>query len=197
MGNNEIQVSLSEIADCIGYEYKEQSTWLRGNMSGKEQVWQPALESVKLIEFKPQGYRCLSFVANSPDRLENSETLWSAYSRQCSSFFAAIRDDQAEDGKVDNYYRMTLTLLALSMGYLHRPPKVGMDMSVDITVGAVERMLDKVMMQWHSEEMIEKRPLKPNQLPNDKYESYITKMPTEEEIKRISQARQPQLSSDQ
>jgi hypothetical protein len=53
-------------------------------------------------------------------------------------------------------------------------------------------MLDKIMLQWHSEEMIEKRPLKPNQLPNDKYEAYITKMPTPEEIERIK-ARQPQL----
>ena len=50
-------------------------------------------------------------------------------------------------------------------------------------------MLDKVMLQWHSDEMLERRPLKPNQLPNDKYESYITKMPTEEEIKRLQEER--------
>jgi hypothetical protein len=49
-------------------------------------------------------------------------------------------------------------------------------------------MLDKIMLQWHSDEMIEKRPLKPNQLPNDKYESYITKMPTQEEIDRAQKA---------
>jgi hypothetical protein len=101
---------------------------------------------------------------------------------------AAIADDQSEEGKVDNYYRMTLTLLALSMPYMHNKPKIGEDVSVDIPVSAVERMLDKIMMQWHSEEMLEKRPLKPNALPNDKYESYITKMPTEEEIDRIQKA---------
>jgi hypothetical protein len=184
MSNNEIQVPLSEIADCIGYEYKEQSTWQRGSMSGKVQVWQPALESVKLMEFKPQGYRCLGLVHNT----NPEETLWYAYSKQCKSFFAAIRDDQPEDGKVDNYYRMTLTLLALSMTYTHRNPLVGEDMPVDIPVGAVERMLDKIMMQWHSDEMIERRPLKPNQLPNDKYESYVTKMPTPKEIEQIQKS---------
>jgi hypothetical protein len=199
----DIRMSMMEIADNIGYEYKERGVWQGGRNQGRtEQVWQPALESVKLMEFKPQGYRCLGLVRNSAvggDKANpyGDETLWSAYTRQCKSFFAAISDDQPEEGKVDNYYRMTLTLLALSMPYTHRNPLVGEDMLVDIPVSAVERMLDKIMMQWHSEEMIEKRPLKPNQLPNDKYEAYITKMPTEEEIKRISQARQPQLSSDQ
>jgi len=185
MDTNELRVSMMEIADCIGYEYKERGVWFGGrNQNKTEQVWQPALQSVKLMEFKPQGYRCLGLVHNT----NPEETLWSAYSKQCKSFFAAIRDDQPEEGKVDNYYRMTLTLLALSMPYTHRNPLVGEDMDVDIPVSAVERMLDKIMMQWHSDEMIEKRPLKPNQLPNDKYESYITKMPTQEEIDRIQKA---------
>jgi len=185
MDTNELRVSMMEIADCIGYEYKERGVWQGGRNQGKtEQVWQPALQSVKLMEFKPQGYRCLGLVHNT----NPEETLWYAYSKQCKSFFAAISDDQAEEGKVDNYYRMTLTLLALSMPYTHRNPLVGEDMLVDIPVGAVERMLDKVMMQWHSEEMIEKRPLKPNQLPNDKYESYITKMPTPKEIEQIQKS---------
>jgi hypothetical protein len=178
-------MSMMEIADCIGYEYKERGVWQGGrNQNRTEQVWQPALESVKLMEFKPQGYRCLGLVHNT----NPEETLWYAYSKQCKSFFAAIRDDQPEEGKVDNYYRMTLTLLALSMPYTHRNPLVGEDMIVDIPVGAVERMLDKIMMQWHSEEMIEKRPLKPNQLPNDKYEAYVTKMPSQEEIDRIQKS---------
>ena len=185
MDTNELRVSMMEIADCIGYEYKERGVWQGGRNQGRtEQVWQPALQSVKLMEFKPQGYRCLGLVHNT----NPEETLWYAYSKQCKSFFAAIRDDQPEEGKVDNYYRMTLTLLALSMPYTHRNPLVGEDMLVDIPVSAVERMLDKIMMQWHSEEMIEKRPLKPNQLPNDKYESYITKMPTQEEIDRAQKA---------
>jgi hypothetical protein len=183
----DIRMSMMEIADCIGYEYKERGVWQGGKNQGRtEQVWQPALESVKLMEFKPQGYRCLSLVH---DDANPEETLWSAYSRQCKSFMAAIADDQPEDGRVDNYYRITLTLLALSMPYTHRNPLVGHDMVVDIPVSAVERMLDKIMMQWHSDEMIEKRPLKPNQLPNDKYEAYITKMPTEEEVKRLQEER--------
>lgn len=188
----DIRVSLTEIADCIGYEYKTQGVWRSNQSIGQVQVWQPALESVKLMEFKPQGYRCLGLVRNSVvggDETTSPETLWSAYSRQCKSFFAAIANDQPEGGKVDNYYRMTLTLLALSMPYTHRNPKVGDDMLVDIPVSAVERMLDKVMLQWHSDEMIEKRPLKPNQLPNDKYESYITKMPSEEDVKRLQKER--------
>lgn len=184
MESNELRMSMMEIADNIGYEYKEQGVWRLNKNVEKIQVWQPALESVKLMEFKPQGYRCLALVGTT----DNAETLWSAYSRQCKSFMAAIADDQPEGGKVDNYYRMTLTLLALSMPYIHNRPEVGKDMTVDIPVGAVERMLDKVMMQWHSEEMIEKRPLKPNQLPNDKYESYVTKMPTQEEIKQMQKS---------
>jgi len=181
----DIRMSMTEIADCIGYEYKERGVWQGGRNQGRtEQVWQPALQSVKLMEFKPQGYRCLGLVHNT----DPEETLWYAYSKQCKSFFAAIADDQPEEGKVDNYYRMTLTLLALSMPYTHRNPLVGEDMVVDIPVSAVERMLDKVMMQWHSEEMIEKRPLKPNQLPNDKYEAYVTKMPSQEEIEQIQKA---------
>ena len=182
----DIRMSMMEIADCIGYEYKEQTAWRGIKASGKETVWKPDLDSVKLIEFKPQGYRCLSLLH---DDANPEETLWSAYSKQCKSFFAAIRDDQLEDGKVDNYYRITLTLLGMAMPYIHRAPKEGEDVVVDISVSAVERMLDKVMMQWHSDEMIEKRPLKPNQLPNDKYEAYITKMPTEEEVKRLQEER--------
>ena len=184
MDTNELRMSMMEIADNIGYEYKEQGVWRSNQSIGKVQVWQPALESVKLMEFKPQGYRCLALVGAT----DNAETLWSAYSKQCKSFMAAISNNQPEDGKVDNYYRMTLTLLALSMPYTHNRPEVGKDMTVDIPVGAVERMLDKVMLQWHSEEMIEKRPLKPNQLPNDKYESYITKMPTQEEIEQMQKS---------
>ena len=185
MDTNEISISLTEIADCIGYEQKEQGIWHAGQSITKVKVWQPALDHVKLVEFKPQGFRCLALV----DRNDNTETMWSAYSRQCKSFFAALRDDQPEEGKVDNYYRMTLTLLGMAMPYMHNRPEVGKDMTVDISVSAVERMLDKVMMQWHSEEMLERRPLKPNQLPNDKYESYITKMPTDAELKRLAKER--------
>ena len=192
MESNDLRVSMMEIADCIGYEYSQQGVWHGGRTSQavSEKVWKPDLKSVKLIEFKPQGFRCLALVNNhmlreNIDKVNPDETLWSAYVRQGKSFFAAIRDDQPEGGKVDNYYRMTLTLLALSMPYSHRNPKVGDDMLVDISVSAVERMLDKVMLQWHSDEMIERRPLKPNQLPNDKYESYVTKMPTEEELERL------------
>ena len=185
MDTNELRMSMMEIADNIGYEQKEQGIWHAGQSITKVKVWQPALDHVKLVEFKPQGFRCLALV----DRNDNTETMWSAYSRQCKSFFAALRDDQPEEGKVDNYYRMTLTLLGMAMPYMHNRPEVGKDMTVDISVSAVERMLDKVMMQWHSEEMLERRPLKPNQLPNDKYESYITKMPTDAELKRLAKER--------
>ena len=191
MESNELRMSMMEIADNIGYEQKEQGIWHAGQSITKVKVWQPALDHVKHIEHKPQGYRCLALVQNSVvgvDETTSPETLWSVYSRQCKSFMAAIRDDQPEEGKVDNYYRMTLTLLALSMPYMHSRPKLGEDASVDISVSAVERMLDKVMMQWHSEEMLERRPLKPNQLPNDKYESYITKMPSQEEIEQMQKS---------
>lgn len=186
MDTNEISVSLTEIADCIGYKYKEQTAWRGIKPSGKETVWKPDLDSVKLVEFKPQGFSCLSLVQ---DDANPEETMWSLYVSQCRSFMAAIRNDQPEGGKVDNYYRMTLTLLGMAMPYIHRAPKKDEECIVDIPVSAVERMLDKVMMQWHSDEMLENRPLKPNQLPNDKYESYITRMPSEEDVKRLQEER--------
>jgi hypothetical protein len=191
MDTNEISISLTEIADCIGYEYSEQTAWRNIKPVGKEIVWKPDLKHARHIEFKPQGYRCLGLVRNSvvgADEATPEETLWSAYARQCKSFFAAIADDQPEDGKVDNYYRMTLTLLGMAMPYIHRPPREGEDVVVDIPVSAVDRLLDKIMLQWHSEEMLESRPLKPNQLPNDKYDLYITRMPTTEEIDRIQKS---------
>jgi hypothetical protein len=185
MDTNEISISLTEIADCIGYEYSEQTAWRGIKPSGKETVWKPNLNSVNHIEFKPQGFRCLSLVGTT----DNAETMWSLYASQCKSFMAAIRNDQPEEGKVDNYYRMTLTLLGMAMPYIHRAPKKDEECIVDIPVGAVDRLLTKIMLQWHSDEMLEKRPLKPNQLPNDKYDTYITKMPTEEELKRLVKER--------
>jgi hypothetical protein len=191
MDTNEISISLTEIADCIGYEYSEQTAWRNIKPVGKETVWKPDLKHARHIEFKPQGTRCLGLVRNNAvegDKANPEETLWSAYARQCKSFMAAISNNQAEDGKVDNYYRMTLTLLGMAMPYIHRAPKEGEDVVVDIPVSAVDRLLTKIMLQWHSEEMLESRPLKPNQLPNDKYDLYITRMPTTEEIDRIQKA---------
>jgi hypothetical protein len=185
MDTNEISISLTEIADCIGYEYSEQTAWRGIKPSGKETVWKPNLNSVAHIEFKPQGFRCLSLVGTT----DNAETMWSAYASQCKSFMAAISNNQPEEGKVDNYYRMTLTLLGMTMPYIHRAPKKDEECIVDIPVGAVDRMLTKIMLQWHSDEMLEKRPLKPNQLPNDKYDTYITRMPSEEDIARLVKER--------
>ena len=185
MDTNEISISLTEIADCIGYEYSEQTAWRGMKPSGKETVWKPNLNSVKLVEFKPQGFRCLSLVGTT----DNAETLWSAYASQCKSFMAAISNNQPEETRTDNYYRMTLTLLGMTMPYIHRAPKKDEECIVDIPVGAVDRMLTKIMLQWHSDEMLEKRPLKPNQLPNDKYDTYITKMPTDAELKRLVKER--------
>jgi hypothetical protein len=102
---------------------------------------------------------------------------------------AAISNNQSEETRTDNYYRMTLTLLGMAMPYIHRAPKKDEECIVDIPVGAVDRLLTKIMLQWHSEEMLEKRPLKPNQLPNDKYDTYITKMPTDAELKRLVKER--------
>jgi hypothetical protein len=184
MDTNEISISLTEIADCIGYTYSEQTAWRNIKPVGKETIWKPDLKHVRHIEFKPQGTRCLGLVETT-----SPETLWSAYARQCKSFMAAISNNQAEDGKVDNYYRMTLTLLGMAMPYIHRAPKEGEDVVVDIPVSAVDRLLTKIMLQWHSEEMLESRPLKPNQLPNDKYDLYITRMPSEEDVKRLQEER--------
>ena len=185
MDTNEISISLTEIADCIGYEYSEQTAWRGIKPSGKETVWKPNLNSVKLVEFKPQGFRCLSLVGTT----DNAETLWSLYASQCKSFMAAINNNQSEETRTDNYYRMTLTLLGMAMPYIHRAPKKDEECIVDIPVGAVDRLLTKIMLQWHSDEMLEKRPLKPNQLPNDKYDTYITRMPSEEDVKRLQEER--------
>ena len=93
---------------------------------------------------------------------------------------------QPEGGKVENYYRATLTLLALSQGYLHRSPKEGEDATVTIPVSRVQKLWDDVVLKFHSEEMIEKRPLKPNQLPNDRYNRYVTIMPTQRQLDEVT-----------
>jgi hypothetical protein len=44
--------------------------------------------------------------------------------------------------------------------------------------------------------MLESRPLKPNQLPNEKYNRYVTIMPTQEQIDTVMK-REANLSSNQ
>jgi hypothetical protein len=129
MDTNKVRVSMMEMADNIGYNYKDQGVWRNNNSLQVEKVWEPSRKSVRHVEDKPQEERCLGVVLKhiTKESIDGDpeETLWSAYTRQCSSFFAAISNTQPEEGKVDNYYRMTLTLLAMSMPYLQNNPKIG------------------------------------------------------------------------
>lgn len=178
--DNVIQISLSEIADCVGYEYSEQNIWSAGRKTGEEKVWRPSIDAFKLINDKPQGVRCLwrNFTGTGYSGVRN----WDNYQEQTKAFLGLASNDQPEEVRTDNYYRATLTLLALSVGYLSRIPRAGEDRTVAVPVGRVQRLWDEVVLKFYSDEMLDKRPLKPNQLPNEKYNRYVTIMPTQAEI---------------
>jgi hypothetical protein len=113
------------------------------------------------------------------------ERHWTAYEKQTKAFIELVANGQPDGTRTDNYYRATLTLLALSFGYTRRNPKEGEDMFVIIPVSRVEKVWDDVLLKYHSNEMLESRPLKPNQLPNEKYNRYVTIMPTQEQIDTV------------
>jgi hypothetical protein len=110
---------------------------------------------------------------------------WESYQEQTKRFLSMASNDQPEEGKVDNYYRATLTLLGLSLGYMHHLPSDGEDRTVAIPVSRVQKLWDDVVLKFHSDEILDKRELKPNQLPNEKYNRYITIMPTQQEIDEL------------
>lgn len=185
-----LRVSLMEIADCVGYEYREQPVWLAGRSNGKEEVWKPDVANFRFIDNKPQGRGCLNryTLGIGP----HNETHWDRYQRQVTAFLAMVADDQPEEARVDNYYRATLTLLGVALGYIYRQPRRGEDAVVAIAVNRVQKAWDDVVMMYHSEEMLDKREIKANQLPNDRYNRYVTIMPTPEqyaEDARLQEAR--------
>jgi hypothetical protein len=147
-------------------------------------VWKPNIDAFKFINDKPQGVYCLHrYKLGVGDIWERH---WDAYQQHAKGFLELTLNGQDEGGKVENYYRATLTLLALSLGYLHRTPKEGEDVTVTIPVSRVEKLWDDVLLKYHSDEMLEKRPLKPNQLPNDRYNRYVTIMPTQKQIDDVA-----------
>lgn len=185
MENDVISISLMEIADCIGYDKMEHPVWTMGNKShAREVVWKPDTSKFRFIEDKPQGISCLNKYKLGKGDLVSRH--WDTYISQATAFMELVSNGQDEGGKVENYYRATLTLLALSMGYLSRTPKEGEDVTVAIPVSRVQKLWDDVVLKFHSEEMIEKRPLKPNQLPNDRYNRYVTIMPTQKQIDEVT-----------
>ncbi len=185
MDNNMIEISLMEIADCIGYDRMEHPVWAMGNKTHLRQlVWKPDTSKFRFIDDKPQGVYCLNkYKLGSGDIPARH---WDTYISQATTFMELASNGQAEGGKVENYYRATLTLLSLSTGYLRGSPKEGEDMTIPIPVSRVQKLWDDVVLKFHSEEMIEKRPLKANQLPNDRYNRYVTIMPTQEQIDEVT-----------
>ena len=183
MEDNAISISMTEIADCIGYEYKEEGVWRSNQSIGKVQVWQPNIDAFKFINDKPQGVYCLHRYKLGVGDI--TERHWPMYERQAKAFIELVFNGQAEATRTDNYYRATLTLLALSLPYMHRNPKKGEDMFVTLPISRVEKVWDDVLLKYHSDEMLESRPLKPNQLPNEKYNRYVTIMPTQEQIDTV------------
>lgn len=185
MENNVISISLMEIADCIGYDKTEHPVWAMGKKPhAREVVWKPDTSKFRFIDDKPQGISCLNkYRLNKGDLVARH---WDTYMEQATMFMELTSNGQPEGSKVENYYRATLTLLGLSMGYLHRTPKEGEDVTVSIPVSRVQKLWDDVVLKFHSEEMIEKRPLKANQLPNDRYNRYVTIMPTQKQIDEVT-----------
>ena len=183
MEDNAISISMTEIADCIGYEHSDQVMWHSGHKQSTEKVWKPNIDAFKFINDKPQGVYCLHRYKLGVGDI--TERHWPMYERQVKAFIELIFNGQAEATRTDNYYRATLTLLALSMPYMHRNPKKGEDMFVTLPISRVEKVWDDVLLKYHSDEMLESRPLKPNQLPNEKYNRYVTIMPTQEQIDTV------------
>lgn len=180
METNAIHVTCSEIADCVGYEYSDQNVWLVGKNMGKKKVWKPSLSEFHFIDEKPQGTRCLWTTQESTNAKPVRH--WDRYQRQATNFLAMVRNDQPDEGKIANYYRATLTLLGLSFGYMHNLPAEGEDKTVAIPVSRVQKLWDDVLLKFHSEEMIERREVKDDHLPNDRYNRYVTIMPTQMEL---------------
>jgi hypothetical protein len=110
-----------------------------------------------------------------------SETQWSKYQRQCKQFFSLIVNDQPEETRTENYYRASLTLLGLSLGYIYSWPSDGEDKQVFVHANIALSTFDNALLRYHSDEMIDRRELKPNQLPNDRYDKLVTIMPTPEQ----------------
>jgi hypothetical protein len=194
MENDAISISMMEIADCIGYEYSEQPVWSNSTTHSREKQWKPNIDAFKFINDKPQGVYCLHRYKLGAGDVQ--ERHWTAYEKQVKAFIELVVNSQPDGTRTDNYYRATLTLLALSFGYTRRNPKEGEDMSVIIPVSRVEKVWDDVLLKYHSNEMLESRPLKPNQLPNEKYNRYVTIMPTQEQIDTVMK-REANLSSNQ
>ena len=188
--SNGLAMSLMEIADCIGYDKTTGTAYIAGKPTGVSTKWKPDIREVLHIDEKPQGSQCLLPTANrmldcAQDYAYPSETQWSRYQRQCKRFFALMVDDQPDEVRTENYYRATLTLLALSIGYIYSWPSEGEDKLVVVNTNTALRNFDNFLLQYHSEEMIEKRALKPNQLPNDRYDRFVTIMPTPEQRKNF------------
>ena len=185
MDNNMIRISLMEIADCIGYEHSEYPVWAAGNKPRtRETIWKPDTSKFRFIDDKPQGVSCLNKYKLGSGDIPRRH--WDTYISQATMFMELASNGQPEEGKVDNYYRATLTMLAQSIGYMHRSPKEGEDATVDIPVSKVQTMWDNIVLKYHSDEMIERRPLKANQLPNDRYNRFVTIMPTQKQIDEVT-----------
>ena len=181
-----IPMSLMEIADGIGYETFKEMNWSAGAPQAEQMRWKPDFRNVAQIQSKPQGVQCLTPTVNrllnvAKDHAMPSETQWSKYQRQCKQFFSLIVDDQPEETRTENYYRATLTLLGLSLDYIYSWPLDGDDKQVYVNANNALTTFDTALLRYHSEEMIDKRELKPNQLPNDRYDRLVTIMPTPEQ----------------
>jgi hypothetical protein len=181
-----IPIQLMEIADGIGYETFMEMNWSAGKQQPELAKWKPDLRGVSQILGKPQGISCLTPVVNRKLNIERdsampSETNWSKYQRQCKRFFSLIVDDQPEETRTENYYRAALTLLGLSLGYIYSWPLEGEDRQVHVGAKNAVSTFDQLLLMYHSDEMIDRRELKPNQLPNDRYDRLVTIMPTPEQ----------------
>lgn len=190
-GDEVLRIQMSEIADCIGYEYSETPVWNVGVRTGTEKVWKPNVSGFRFIDDKPQGISCLNtYVLGSGN---DAKTHWERYLDHATAFLELASNGQADETRTDNFYRATLTLLGLTLGYIYRTPRVGEDATMTIGVNTVMNAWNNIVMKFHSDEVFDKRALKPNQLPNDRYSRFITIMPTQEEIDRV-RSRRPTMA---
>ena len=180
-GDEIIRVQLSEIADCVGYEYSKYPRWGTINtIVGHEQVWKPDLRQWNFIDSKPQGTHCTTRYTRGEGDAAQIKTSWEWYESQVKAFLRLVENGQSDNIRTDNYYRATLTLLGIAAGYIHRMPPVGEDAHITIPLSRVRRLWDDILLMYYSDVMLEKREVKPNHLPNDRYNKYVTIMPKEE-----------------
>jgi len=180
-------VLMSEVADVLGLDEYSDKIWSMsvGNTTAT-QMWKPDFKNIRLLNDKPQGKNCLSTVRTSIGENLHKEAKWFSYQVQCLKFLSLCTSDQPQGAKADNFYAAAITLLGHALMYGYFWPKKGEDMTVELGVPRVLNTFTQIVGKYHSDEMLAKVLVKPNMLPNDKYDAWVTKLPVADSDSLVS-----------